>query len=145
MADLCQLARNSVTNQFEMFRLAERDHGLSVNLLARKLKLHRNTVQGWKNGAAMPAWALFKLGKDGGIPDELLSLIGEPFERHVGTDETGEDDFDTAADDADELAAEVRRARSPKSPGGIAIVPQEKAKIIPLLRKTAASARRAVG
>lgn len=144
MADLCQAARNSVSNQTEMFRLAERDHGLSVNLLARKMKCHRNTVQGWKNGAAMPAWALFKLGKEGGVPDELLSLIGEPFERHVGTDEDGEGDLDTAGLDAGEVAHSIQRARHPASPGGVAIVPQERAEIIPLLRKTVASGRRAV-
>lgn len=90
----------------------------------------------------MPAWALFKLGKVGGVPDDLLSMVGEAFERHVATDEDGEGDLDTAAVDAGEAQNAVQRARHPNSPGGIAIVPQERAAIIPLMRKTAASARR---
>ena len=56
----------------------------------------------------------------------------------------GEDDLDTAALDAGEVSHAVQRARHPASPGGVAIVPQERAEIIPLLRKTAASARRAI-
>lgn len=144
MADICQAARNSVSNQAEMFRLVERDHGLSLKLLCLKTGIPKTTLEGWRNGTVMPAWALFKLGKDGGVPDELLSLIGEPFERHVRTDEDGEGDLDTAAIDASEAAARVQRARHPASPGGVAIVPQERAEIIPLLRKSCASARRAV-
>jgi hypothetical protein len=52
-------------------------------------------------------------------------------------------DLDTAADDAGELATAVRRARHPASPGGVAIVPQERVNILPLARKAAASARAA--
>lgn len=145
MQDICPHVRNSVSNQAEMFRLAERDCGLSINLLARKTHIPKTTLAGWAKGTVMPAWALFKLGKEGGVPDELLSLIGEPFERHVGTDEPGEGDLDTAGLDAGDVAHAVQRARSPHSPGGVAIVPQERAEIIPLMRKTAASARRAIG
>ena len=151
MPDLCQSARNSVAMQHEMFCLAERDHGLSLKVLSLKTKIPQSTLQGWAKDpsryptAQMPAWALFKLGRDGGVPDKLLSLVAEPFERHVATDEDGEGDLDTAADDADELATEVRRARHPKSPGGTVIVPQERSKIVQLARKAAASSRRAVG
>ena len=140
----CQATRNSVSNQREMFVLAERDHGLSVNLPSRKCRIPKSTMEGWANGTVMPAWALFKLGKEGGVPDELLSLIGEPFERHVGSDPVGDDDLDTAALDASEFASSVQRARHPRSPGGVAIVPQERVAILPLARKSAASARRAV-
>jgi hypothetical protein len=127
-----------------MFRLAERDHGLSINLLAKKLKLGRSTIKGWANGTVMPAWALFKLGKEGGVPDDLLSLVGEPFTRHVGTDEDGDGDLDTAGLDAGEFQSAVQRARHPASPGGVAIVPQEVAAIVPLGKRACASVRRAV-
>lgn len=143
MSDLCQSARNSVSMQGEMFRLAARDHGLSIKLLCLKTGIPKTTLEGWSKGTVMPAWALFKLGKEGGIPDELLSLIAEPFERHVGTDESGDGDLDTAALDAGELHQAVSRARHPASPGGTAIVPQEVAAITPILRRSVASARRA--
>lgn len=56
----------------------------------------------------------------------------------------GDGDLDEAADDAGAVASSVRRARSPNSPGGFQIVPEERAEIIPLLRRSVASARRAV-
>lgn len=56
----------------------------------------------------------------------------------------GEDDLDTAALDAGEVAHAVQRARHPASPGGTAIVAEERAEIIPIMRKTAASVTRAI-
>jgi len=144
MADICRTAQNSVANQGEMFRLAERDHGLSLKLLSAKTDIPYNTLRSWRDGTVMPAWGLFKLGKDGGVPDCLLSFIAEPFNRHVGTDADGEGDLDAAAEDAGAVASAVRRARSPNSLGGIQIVPQERAEILPLVRRSAASSRRAV-
>jgi hypothetical protein len=145
MADLCRIARNSVSVQADVFRYAERDHALSIKVLHLRTDIAVNTLRGWASGnTAMPAWAMFKLGKQGGIPDHLLSLIGEGFERHVGTDEEGDGDLDTAALDASEFQAAVQRARHPASPGGTAIVPQEIAEIVPIGRKAIASGRRAV-
>ncbi len=144
MGDLCQSARNSVDAQADMFRFAERDHGLSINRLHLRTDIPISTLTGWSKGTVMPAWALFKLGCKGGIPDHLLSLVGEPFERHVGTDESGEGDLDTAALDASEFARAVQQARHPLSPGGVAIVPQERIRIVPLARNSVASSRRAV-
>lgn len=144
MRELATEARNSVTLQADLFMLAKRDHGLSLAVLERKTGIPRSTLAEWRDGTPMPAWALFQLGKKGGVPDDLLSMIGEPFERHVGTDRDGPGDLDTAALDAGEVAHAVQRARHPASPGGVQIVPQERAEIIPILRKSAASARRAV-
>lgn len=145
MADLTIAARNSKANQIELFRRAKTEEGLDIPTLLDNYPFKESTLREWSKGlAAMPAWSLGALGK-AGVPEHLLSLVLEPFHRHVGKDPDGEGDFDEAADDADELAAEVRKARSLKSPGGSAIVPQEKARIIPLLRKSAASSRRAVG
>lgn len=140
MAELSTRARNSVALQQEMFRLAERDYGLTVAVLARSSGVSPSTIKGWRDGAAMPAWALGELA----LPDDLASLILAPFAKHVGTDEDGEGDLDTAALDAGEAQQAVQRARHPQSPGGVAIVPQERAEIIPLLRRSVASGRRAV-
>lgn len=143
MAELCQFARNSVAVQQEVFRFAERDHGLSLKVLHLKTDIAISTLKGWATGSAMPAWAIGKLGREGGVPDHLLSLILEPFARHVGTDEDGEGDLDTAALDAGEFQSAVQRARHPASPGGVAIVPQEVAQILPLAKRSVASTRRA--
>ena len=143
MTELCQLARNSVTAQADMFRFAARDHGLTMKVLHLRTDIPMSTLKGWESGTVIPAWALFKLGQHGGIPDHLLSLVADPFCKHVGTDEHGDGDLDTAALDASDFAQAVAKARYPASPGGTAIVPQEVAAIIPLGRQSTASTRRA--
>jgi hypothetical protein len=140
MADLSLPARDSVAAQAEMFRLAQADHGLSLRVLSQRSPISYGTLRGWQNGAAMPAWAIGELA-DAGIPDELLSLITEPWKRSIVTDDETETDIDDAAEAADDVVAEVRRARHPRSPGGTAIVHTEKAKIIPLVRKARAKLR----
>lgn len=140
MAEIPLPGRDSVEAQRELFRLAAKE-GLTIPVIAARSPLRESTMKGWRDGAAMPAWALGALG-EAGVPDHLLSLITEPFGRFVVTDEGGEGDLDTAGLDAGDLAHAVARARSPSSPGGIAIVPQEKAAIIPLARRSVASGRR---
>ncbi len=144
MCNLPADARNSVAAQTDLFRFAARDHGLSIKVLHLRTDIPMSTLAGWSSGTVMPAWGLFKLGRDGGVPDHLLSLVGEPFERHVGTDESGDGDLDTAALDATSFARAVAAARHPAGPGGTAIVPQEVAMIVPFARQAIASMRRAV-
>jgi hypothetical protein len=123
-----------------MFRRAEAEEGLSLRVLSKRSPIPYTTLKGWRDGAAMPAWALGALG-EAGIPNEILSLVLEPFRRHVGTDEEGESDFDDAALAANDLSTAVQRARHPKSPGGVAIIHTERAEIIPIARRAAAKAR----
>jgi hypothetical protein len=142
MADLSEEARNSVALQQDMFRLAKSEHGLSLAVLARTRKIPLSTITGWANGTAMPAWALGALQ----LPDDLLSLILTPFEKFVGTNETGDEgDIDALGLEALGLAGEIAEARSEHSPGGPRIVPMERARIqgrarrlTPLARKVAA-------
>lgn len=143
MADVSLPGRDSVAAQSELFRLAAKEVGLTITAIAARSPLKVSTLKGWRDGAAMPAWAIGALG-DAGVPDHLLSLVLAPFGKHVGTDEDGEGDLDTAGLDAGEVQHAVARARSPSSPGGIAIVPQERAQIIPLIERSVASGRRAV-
>lgn len=138
MSDTPTRGLNCVSQQANVFRLAERDHGLSISRIHTLSGIPISTLKGWRGGAAMPAWALGALG-DAGVPDDLLSMILAPYSRHVGTDEPGEGDLDTAGLDAGEAAHAIARSRSPQSPGGIAIVPQ----VVPLLRRSVASGRRA--
>jgi hypothetical protein len=143
MSNLFATAQDSVDAQAEMFRRAEREEGLSIRAINRRFNpLKVSTMEGWRDGAQMPAWAVGALGA-AGVPDHLLSLITDPFGRVVTTEPEGEGDLDTAASDALEFAGEVQKARSPKSPGGLAIVPQEKALIEPKRQRACASMRRA--
>lgn len=130
MAEKCQLTRNSIEQQKRMFLLAKRDHGLSLATLEELTQIPNATLRGWSEGTTMPAWALFKLGYEGGVPDHLLSMIGEPFKRSVTSDDAASDGvLDDAAEAAADFAASVRRARHPNGPGGTAIVPQERGEI----------------
>lgn len=142
MAEIPLPGQDSIEAQREMFRRAERECGLSVQIIANRSPLNISTLKGWRNGAAMPAWALGAL-HTAGVPDHLLTLVLEPFRIHVISDEDGESCLDTAALDAGEVQQAVQRARHPNSPGGTAIVPQERAEIMPLVQKAAASARKA--
>lgn len=136
MADLSKSARNSVALQREMFRLAEAEHGLSLAVLSRTRDIPVSTLKGWREGAAMPAWALGELR----LPDDLTSLVLSPYVKHVGTDEEGEGDLQTLAHETAGFTSEfVDRIAD-----GV-ICHQDKAemakrarKIIPLARKVAA-------
>lgn len=141
MAEIPLPGRDSVDAQRDLFRKAAK-LGLTIEAIAARSPLKVSTMKGWRDGAAMPLWAAGALGA-AGVPDELLSELLTPFGRHIGTDEDGEGDLDTAGLDAGDVAHAVAKARSPSSPGGIAIVPQERAEIIPLVCKAVASGRRA--
>lgn len=108
MADLSQSARNSIALQREMFRLAEQEHGLSLAVLAKTRNLSASTIKGWRDGSAMPAWALGELR----LPDDVVSLILSPYEKHVGTDEPGDGDLDGLACEAAGLVSEYVEAKS---------------------------------
>jgi hypothetical protein len=142
MADISLPARECVAAQRVMFDRADHEHGLSLRALAARSPVPFSTLKGWRDGAAMPACAIGALG-DAGVPDELLSLVLAPFGRFVVTDTDDDGDLDTAAQDATAFAGEVLKARGPNSPGGLAIVPQERSAIEPLRRRAASSLRRA--
>lgn len=142
MADLSSPARDSVAAQAELFRRAHSEEGLSLRALAAKTPIPFSTLKGWRDGSAMPAWAIGALG-DAGVPDHLLSLITAPWQRCVVTEEDGDGDLDTAAIAALDFAAEAHKARHPQSPGGVAIVPQEAAIIHPKRQRAIGLMRRA--
>jgi hypothetical protein len=143
MPDLSLPARDSVAAQHELFRRLETEEGLSITILAKRSPLSASTMKGWKGGAQMPAWALGAL-KQAGAPDHLLSLVLAPYAAaFVSEPEDGDADLDTAATDALDFASAVQKARSSKSPGGTAIVPQEKVLIEPKRQRAAASLKRA--
>jgi hypothetical protein len=121
-------AQLSVLAQERMFRLAERDHDLSLRTLALESGIPLRTLQNWKAGAVMPAWALFALGK-AGVPDHLTSLVGNAFGKHVGTDHIEDGGLHEAATEAIGFGHEYLNAASADSEGGPIITPRERAKL----------------
>jgi len=108
MADLDQLARNSIALQREMFRLAETEHGLSLAVLARTRNLSPSTVKGWRDGAAMPAWAIGALR----LPDDLTSLILSPYAKAVASEIEGDGDLDALGCEAAGFTADYVQAKA---------------------------------
>lgn len=116
--------------QRRIFRLAERDQGLSLKAINLDSGIPYNTIRSYASGeAVMPVPAMLKLV--GVIPDELLSQLLDPVKRCLMPTDTGDDpDLDALGEDAAAVEAEVRRARKPDSPGGTNIVPIERSAII---------------
>lgn len=111
MADIPLPGRDSVDAQREMFRLAAKECGLTIPIIAQRSPLHESTMKGWRDGAAMPAWALFQLGA-AGVPDHLLSLVGASFGKHVGTDETDDGDLNALGREGAHFLAEKQDAEA---------------------------------
>jgi hypothetical protein len=126
MCNKNQQARLSVEAQERMFRLAERDHGLSLPILKAESKIPLSTLQGWKNGATMPFWAAGALA-EAGVPDYLLSLCLKPFHRYLGTDSAEEGTYHEAALETSGYSAKYLECTSPDSEAGPALSPREKA------------------
>lgn len=111
MANIPLAGRDSVEAQREMFRLAQKELGLSIPVIAKRSPLSESTLKGWRDGAAMPAWALGALG-NAGLPDHLLSLVTEPFGKHIGTDGTDDGDLDALGRESAGYIAEKLEAEA---------------------------------
>lgn len=136
MPSNCLPGQDSVAAQRELFRLAEAECGLSIRAIAARSPLPVSTLKGWREGNAMPAWALGALG-EAGVPDHLLSLVLEPFGRHVGTDESDDGDLDHLGRESAHYLAEHADA---KADGVVTHI--EKAKLKGRARRIAGVARR---
>jgi hypothetical protein len=133
-------AQLSVLAQERMFRLAERDHDLPLRTLAAESGIPLRTLQNWKAGAVMPAWALFALG-EAGVPDYLTSLVGNPFAKHIGTNGAEEGTYHKAAVDASGYQAEFLECTSPESEAGPDLSPREKARLAEIAARAGGTLR----
>ena len=137
MADVPLPGRDSVDAQRELFRLAAKEVGLTIAVIAARSPLKVSILKGWANGTAMPAWAIGALG-EAGVPDHLLSLLLEPFGRHVGTDENEDGCLHALGREAAHYTADMVDAES----DGV-VTPIEKSKLQDRARRIAGMARRA--
>lgn len=110
--------------QKRIFRLAERDQGLSLKAIHLDSGIPYNSIRGYASGETIMAIpAMLKLV--GVIPDELLSQLLEPVSKCIADTGTDDGDHDTLASNCIDFASRTARARHPDSPGGVEIVPSE--------------------
>jgi hypothetical protein len=108
--------------QKRVFRLAQRDHGLTLKAISLDAKLGYTTIQSYAKGeAVMSIASLFKL--IGVIPDELLSLLLPDGRQIVQAPE--EIDHDEIAEAVQDYLLAKERAHHPSSPAGRDIAPCE--------------------
>ena len=135
MANHCKAQQNFINLQADVLRLADRDHGLSIKRLAMLTEIPATTLVTWKNGTAMPAWAMVELARF--IPDDLMSLMTEPAGKFVGTlTDDGGGCLDSLGREAAGYTAELLDAKS----DGI-VTPMERAKLGERARRVASVAR----
>lgn len=137
MADVPLPGRDSIEAQRELFRLAEKECGLSIAVIAKRSPLKTGTLKGWRDGAAMPAWAIGALGT-AGVPDHLLSLVLDPFGKHVRNNETDDGDLETLGREGAHYLADKADAEA----DGV-VTPIEKSKLKERARRIAGVARKA--
>jgi len=120
----CEIAQAVEAGQLAMFRLAERDHGLTLKILALETGIPHGTLRSYAQGTAMPVSALVKLTR--AIPNELTSLMLDPGGKAVSDADAEETDLDDAAIAALEYALRWAKSRHPDSPSGVKIDHTEK-------------------
>lgn len=128
--------------QGELFRLAERDYGLTVSALATETRIPEKTLASYNHSnifarAKMPLWVFVRLCAV--IPNDVTSVMLEPVGKRVASLE-GADDLDSLATEAGDFAHEYSRARHPASPGGTTIVHSEAATLHDIRRRMTARA-----
>lgn len=135
------LEQKILTAQQRIFRLAERDHDLTLKRLSLDSGIKYETLRSYAGNkgdpAMMPVSALCKLV--GVVPDELLSQILDPVGKHIADNGGGDEDLDALGEDGDALATEVRRSRHPDSLDGTNIHPIEREAILGKARKLRAA------
>lgn len=101
----------SLARQVDMFRLACRDHDLTLARLAALTGFHPKTLGKWAKGeSAMDLWAFTEVAKH--IPDHLSSLMLEPACKGLYSLEEGEGCYDELAQLSLEYSMEHLEART---------------------------------
>lgn len=125
----CEISLAVEAGQRAMFRLAEKNHGLSLNILSLETGIPLGTLRSYAPAkaempaTAMPVTALVKLSAV--IPNELTSLMLDPGGKLICDAEPEETDIDDLARAAVDLLSRYVAARHPDSPGNIRIVHSE--------------------
>lgn len=142
MTDAHGTEQETKAAQKEMFRLAERDYGLSLGVIESEAGLREGALKPYNHSnifarAKMPLWIFVRLCRV--LPDDLTSLCVEGAGKRIASNK-GADDLDALATEAGDFAHEYSRARHPASPGGVEIVPQEAVPLHEIKRRMVARA-----
>ena len=109
-----------------MFRLAERDYGLTRRVLHLETGIPAETLKSWAHGTVIPLTGLRKLLR--AIPDELTSLLLVGTGKVI-TGDGSDGDMDALVAATADFQAHYVAARSDKSPGGPTIIPMERERL----------------
>jgi hypothetical protein len=144
MHDTRGTEQETKARQGELFRLAERDYGLTISALAVETGIPEKTLASYNHSnifarAKMPLWVFVRLC--GVIPDDVTSIMVEPAGKCIKSTGT-EPDLDELATEAGDYAHEYSKARHPASPGGTAIVHSEAATLHDIRRRIVGRAGR---
>jgi hypothetical protein len=131
--------QEALRQQERMFRLAERDYGLSRRAISLETGIPVPTLKSWAHDTVLPLSGLRKLVRV--IPDDLTSLLFTGTDKCIAPIVGDDGALDALAGSASELVVEHLRARHPDSPGGVHIVPQEAEKIKSIGRRVCSHAR----
>lgn len=123
----------AVYQQARMFRLAERDYGLSRATISRDTGLHVSTLKSYCNETIIPLHNLRKIARV--IPDELVSLLLTGTGKHIETSDTDEGDLDELGCETAGFTSEYVQAKA----DGI-VTPMERAKLVERASRIAAKA-----
>lgn len=109
MAD--RLREITLETQRDIFRLTERDHGLSRKAVSGKSAIHYDTLGTyWRGDAVMPIDQVLKLCDV--VPDYLLSRLFDPVARRISVKEGEDCDMDELGREAAGFVAEYVDAKS---------------------------------
>jgi hypothetical protein len=134
MRDRSQSEQLFVSRQIDVFRIANRDHDLSIKRLALLASIPKTTLGTWARGeAAMPAWALFELAEH--IPDDITSILCEGSKKYIGSTDRGDSDLTALAREAAGFTSDLLDAEADGR-----LSPQEKGKLKERARRVASRA-----
>ena len=127
MAENNRIVALTLEAQERMFRLVQRDIGLTLQQISLDSGIPYNTIRSYAghNGAPtmMPVAAVNRLA--GVIPDKLLSHLLFPSCRFISEANADEADHDGFAGNCISFASAYQQARHPDGPGGVEIVREE--------------------
>lgn len=139
MADGRGTEQETLAAQSEMFRLAERDHGLTITALATETGINKSTLATYNHSnifqrAKMPLPVFVALCRV--IPDDCTSIVLAGIGKHVGTNEGGDGCLDALGREAAGYVAEKLDAEA----DGV-VTPIERRRLRDRARRVAARAQ----
>lgn len=110
MTNCDRLSSELLKAQQRIFRLANRDHGMSLKNIGSDANIHYDTLRAYASGhTAMPMLAFLKLVDV--LPDYLLSQLIAPVGRTIVPTESDDGDLDALGCEAAAFTAEYVDAK----------------------------------